>query len=96
MNIDHETRPGGSDPNTLKDVVEWHNARSDQSPPFFSFRKAGMRRARNRKFRDDRRSILWSPSAKRFAVIIESRQCLSFLKALRRRLIFADSRSIDA
>jgi hypothetical protein len=28
MNIDHEMSPGDSDADTLKDVVEWHNAGS--------------------------------------------------------------------
>jgi hypothetical protein len=48
MNIDHEMNAGDSDPNTLKDAAEWHNARSGSGPailPFLQSRSAtGPRR----------------------------------------------------
>jgi hypothetical protein len=77
MNIDHEMSPGDSDANTLKDVVEWHNAGSASEPAILQFPQSRNAAGPEQEIRDDRRSSLWSPSAKRFAVIIESRQCLA-------------------
>jgi hypothetical protein len=79
MNIDHEMNAGDSDPNTLKDAAERHNARSGHRTRHSSVsaKQECNGPATGHFVMTDAPTCHWLASAKRFAVIIESRQCLA-------------------